>query len=426
MAQQLKIEGGHALDGSIDISGAKNAVLPILAATLLCGEEVTVRNVPALDDVSILIRLLQSLGVELEYAHNQVHVRAQAIDSIEASYSLVKAMRASILVLGPLLARFGEAKVALPGGCAIGARPIDQHIKALKKLGAEIDLEEGFVHAKASRLHGARIVFDMVTVTGTENVLMAAVLAEGETVLENVAREPEVCDLARFLNAMGAKISGIGSDCLQIIGVAAQDLHHCDHSVLSDRIEAGTHLIAAAITGGRIITRNIGRDVLLSVLDKLQESGTSIRYGNDFIEADRRVGTINPVNIRTAPFPAFPTDLQAQFMALNTLATGSSTITETIFENRFMHVPELTRLGARINIEGNTAFVQGVSQLRGAPVTATDLRASACLILAGLAAQGTSYIEHLEHLDRGYDGIEEKLNAVGANIERIDVQENHL
>lgn len=418
----MVIEGGNALHGEVTISGAKNAVLPIMAATLLCPEAVRITNVPNLDDVITLQRLLVGMGVNVQFNDGAIEIKADQIVDCFAPYDLVRKMRASILVLGPLLARCGEAKVALPGGCAIGARPIDQHISALQMLGADIRIEDGYVYARAERLRGAKIVFDMVTVTGTENMMMAAVLADGVTLLENAAREPEVTDLANFLNKMGAKISGIGSDCLQIEGV--DSLHGCLYSVLPDRIETGTHLIAAAMTGGHITTLNTHAHLLESVLVKLKESGAFIESGDDFIRLDMRGHYLKAVNIRTAPFPAFPTDMQAQFMALNTIAKGSSMITETIFENRFMHVPELMRLGAQIDIEGNTAFVHGIRYLTAAPVMATDLRASACLVLAGLAAEGVTQIEGLHHLDRGYDGIEKKLSSLGAKIRRIAEQDD--
>lgn len=415
---KLKIIGGTPLNGEVVISGAKNAVLPILAATLLVAGEVRLSNVANLRDVSTLIALLQAMGAKSEYvSKNQLCVDASVLDNLVAPYELVRTMRASILVLGPLLARFGQAKVSLPGGCAIGARPVDQHIKGLEAMGAEIEIEDGYIYAKANRLQGAHIVMDMVTVTGTENLLMAAVLADGITRLDNAAREPEVSDLANFLNKMGAKISGIGTSSLVIEGVSA--LRPADYSILPDRIETGTHLIAAAATAGILTTRATRAELLEAVLEKLQAMGASVRRGNDFIELDARHRRLKAVNFRTAPFPAFPTDMQAQLVALNCVAEGRSTVVETIFENRFMHLAELSRMGAKVFSEGHTATIEGVEKLKGAPVMATDLRASASLVIAGLAAEGETIIDRIYHLDRGYDGIEQKLNAVGANITRL-------
>ena len=414
--EQLKIRGGKPLHGEVAISGAKNAVLPILAATLLVAGETIIDNVPRLRDVHTFIKVLNAMGAKAAFTgDNQVTVDASHITNPEAPYELVKTMRASILVLGPLLARFGQGRVSLPGGCAIGARPVDQHIKGMQALGAHIDIHEGYIEA-SGKLRGSRFLMDVVTVTGTENLLMAAALAEGTTILGNAACEPEVSDLAHCLNAMGAKISGIGTTTLTIEGVRA--LKPARYTTLPDRIETGTHLIAAAITGGDITTRHTRPDLLEAVLEKLEAAGAEITRGNDHIRLVQR-GRPRAVSIRTAPFPAFPTDMQAQFMALNTIAQGTATIIETIFENRFMHVPELARMGADITIEGHTATVHGVEKLSGAPVMATDLRASACLVLAALAAEGESTIDRIYHLDRGYDAIEKKLSALGADICRI-------
>ncbi len=418
--EQLKIRGGKPLHGEVTISGAKNAVLPILAATLLVAGETIIDNVPRLRDVHTFIKVLNAMGAKAAFTgDNQVTVDASHITNPEAPYELVKTMRASILVLGPLLARFGQGRVSLPGGCAIGARPVDQHIKGMQALGAHIDIHEGYIEA-SGKLRGSRFLMDVVTVTGTENLLMAAALAEGTTILGNAACEPEVSDLAHCLNAMGAKISGIGTTTLTIEGVRA--LKPARYATLPDRIETGTHLIAAAITGGDITTRHTCPDLLEAVLEKLEAAGAEITRGNDHIRLVQR-GRPRAVSIRTAPFPAFPTDMQAQFMALNTIAQGTATIIETIFENRFMHVPELARMGADITIEGHTATVHGVEKLSGAPVMATDLRASACLVLAALAAEGESTIDRIYHLDRGYDAIEKKLSALGADICRIRAAE---
>ena len=418
--EQLKIRGGKPLHGEVAISGAKNAVLPILAATLLVAGETIIDNVPRLRDVHTFIKVLNAMGAKAAFTgDNQVTVDASHITNPEAPYELVKTMRASILVLGPLLARFGQGRVSLPGGCAIGARPVDQHIKGMQALGAHIDIHEGYIEA-SGKLRGSRFLMDVVTVTGTENLLMAAALAEGTTILGNAACEPEVSDLAHCLNAMGAKISGIGTTTLTIEGVRA--LKPARYVTLPDRIETGTHLIAAAITGGDITTRHTRPDLLEAVLEKLEAAGAEITRGDDHIRLVQR-GRPRAVSIRTAPFPAFPTDMQAQFMALNTIAQGTATIIETIFENRFMHVPELARMGADITIEGHTATVHGVEKLSGAPVMATDLRASACLVLAALAAEGESTIDRIYHLDRGYDAIEKKLSALGADICRIRAAE---
>ena len=404
--EQLKIIGGTPLTGEVRISGAKNAVLPILAATLLVPGETIIDNVPRLRDVHTFIKVLNAMGAKAAFTgEHQVTVDATDITNPEAPYELVKTMRASILVLGPLLARFGQGRVSLPGGCAIGARPVDQHIKGMQALGAHIDIHEGYIEARG-KLRGARFVMDVTTVTGTENLLMAAVLAEGTTILDAAACEPEVSDLAHCLNAMGAKISGIGTTTLTIEGVRA--LKPARYATLPDRIETGTHLIAAAITGG----------------EKLEAAGALVERGPDYIRLDQRGRPLHAVSIRTAPFPAFPTDMQAQIMALNTVAQGTATVIETIFENRFMHVPELARMGADIAIEGHTATVRGVAKLSGAPVMATDLRASACLVLAALAAEGETTIDRIYHLDRGYDAIEKKLGAVGANIRRVRAEES--
>jgi len=413
---KLKIVGGQRLQGEISISGAKNAALPILCAGLLTAGDVELSNVPHLHDVRTMLKLLEQTGLKISQDGDQVVLNGAGVTNFEAPYDLVKTMRASILVLGPLLARFGQAKVSLPGGCAIGSRPVDQHIKGLQAMGAEITIEGGYIYAKAAKLKGARIVTDMITVTGTENLLMAAVLAEGETILENAAREPEVTDLANLLVAMGAQISGIGTDRLVIQGV--KELHGAKHAVISDRIEAGTFLCAVAAAGGDITLTNTRTDIFDAALDKLREMGLVLTLGTDTIRAQMD-GRPIPVSFRTTEYPGFPTDMQAQFMAVNTIAAGSSSVTETIFENRFMHVQELNRLGANIQIEGKTAYVRGVERLVGAPVMATDLRASACLVIAGMAAEGETLVDRIYHLDRGYDRMEVKLSKVGARIERI-------
>ncbi len=413
---KLVIEGGRRLAGEIVVSGAKNAALPILCAGLLSAEPVELDNVPNLKDVRTTLKVLNQMGVKSETDGARVQLDASRVDNLVAPYELVKTMRASILVLGPLLARFGEAKVSLPGGCAIGARPVDQHIKGLQAMGAEISIEHGFIEARAKRLKGARIVTDMITVTGTENLLMAATLADGETVIENAAREPEVSDLAHLLVAMGAKIDGIGTDRLVIQGV--ERLHGARHSVIPDRIEAGTFLCAVAAAGGDVMLTGVRPHILDAVIDKLREAGVSIEEGDSWlrVKMDRRPSA---VTIRTSEYPAFPTDMQAQFMALNTVATGTAQVVETIFENRFMHVQELNRLGANITIDGNTALVTGVDKLSGANVMATDLRASASLVIAGLRADGETLVDRIYHLDRGYDRMEAKLTAVGANVRRL-------
>ena len=415
---KLLISGGPPLAGEVRIAGAKNAALPILAATLLSEEPVMVSNVPHLQDITTTMELLGRMGADLTIDEKLcVEVDTGKLDHLEAPYELVKTMRASILVLGPLLARFGEASVSLPGGCAIGSRPVNLHIEGLRAMGADIRVENGYVRAKASRLKGARLVMDVVTVTGTENLMMAATLADGETIIENAAREPEITDLARCLNAMGARVSGAGTDTLVIQGV--DRLHGAEHSVLPDRIETGTFLVAAAMTRGQVRVRDTEPHLLDAVLLKLREAGADIETGEDWISLDMHGRRPRAVDIHTAPYPAFPTDMQAQFTALNALAEGVGTITETIFENRFMHVQEMQRMGARIRLEGNTAICTGIERLTGAPVMATDLRASASLVLAGLVADGDTLVDRIYHIDRGYQDIEEKLAALGATIRRV-------
>lgn len=416
--EQLLIKGGTRLAGDVTISGAKNAALPILAGALLTSDSVTVRNVPQLNDVATMLKLLQSMGVEI-MIDDQMDVTLNAGDVSErrAPYELVKTMRASILVLGPMLARFGDALVSLPGGCAIGARPVNLHVEGLQAMGADISVENGYIRARATRLQGAHIVFDTVTVTGTENLMMAAVLAKGETILENAAREPEVTNLADFLTSMGAKISGAGTGTVVIDGVGA--VRGTDFTVLPDRIESGTYLVAAAMTGGSIRLLNTAPDCLDAVLIKLQDAGAHIETGEDWIKLEMQEKRPLAVNIRTQPYPAFPTDMQAQFCAMNALAEGVGTVIETVFENRFQHVLELQRLGADIRIEGNMAICTGVERLTAAPVMATDLRASASLVLAGLAADGETQVSRIYHVDRGYERIEEKLQGLGANIRRV-------
>uniref|UniRef100_E6QF21 UDP-N-acetylglucosamine 1-carboxyvinyltransferase n=1 Tax=mine drainage metagenome TaxID=410659 RepID=E6QF21_9ZZZZ len=414
---KLLLRGNGPLRGELRISGAKNAALPCLAATLLAREPVRLCNIPHLRDITTTLELLSTLGARvLVDGQLGIEVDPRPVHSVVAPYELVKTMRASILVLGPLLARHGSAEVSLPGGCAIGSRPVSVHLSGLQALGAEITVEDGFVKAQAARLRGTRIVMEMVSVTGTENLLMAATLAEGRTILENAAREPEIVDLARCLSAMGARISGAGTSVIEIEGVA--ELHGAEHSVVPDRIETGTYLVAAAMTGGDVCLKRTDAGLLESVLLKLREAGAEVTTGADTIRI-RMKRRPQAVDVRTAPFPAFPTDMQAQFMAMNCIAEGSSVVTETIFENRFMHVSELQRLGADINADGKTAVVRGVQRLRGAPVMATDLRASASLVLAGLVAEGETLIDRIYHLDRGYEVIEEKLSALGADIRRI-------
>lgn len=418
---KLIISGGARLNGEIKVSGAKNAALPILAATLLTDSPMTISNVPHLKDITTTMELLGRMGVQF-LVDERMHVESDAsnVNSFIAPYELVKTMRASILVLGPLVAKFGQAEVSLPGGCAIGSRPVNLHIKGLQELGAEIVVEGGYIKAKAGRLKGARIYMDMVTVTGTENLLMAATLAEGVTTLENAAREPEVVDLANCLITMGAKIKGAGTDTIVVEGV--EKLHGGHHHILPDRIEAGTYLVAAAMTRGQVKLRGISPSTMDSVLAKLREVGAKITCGEDWIELNMHGNRPKSVDIHTAPYPAFPTDMQAQFTALNSVADGVATITETIFENRFMHVPELHRMGADIRVEGNTAIIKGINSLKGAPVMATDLRASAGLVLAGLVAEGDTSVERIYHIDRGYERIEEKLSALGAKIRRVSAK----
>ncbi|MDY7577745.1 UDP-N-acetylglucosamine 1-carboxyvinyltransferase [Herbaspirillum sp. RTI4] len=413
---KLLIQGGHRLSGDIVVSGAKNAALPILCAGLLTADTLQLSNVPQLQDVSTMLTLLRQMGLRVEQDGHSVVLNGGAIDKLEAPYEMVKTMRAAILVLGPLLARFGEAKVSLPGGCAIGSRPVDQHIKGLQAMGADITIDAGYIYAKAKRLKGARVVTDMITVTGTENLLMAATLADGETILENAAREPEVGDLARLLISMGARIEGVGTDRLVIQGVTS--LHGAQHAVIADRIETGTFLCAVAATGGDVTLHNTRSNLLDAAMDKLREAGAILTSGDDWIRV-QMAARPKAVSFRTTEYPGFPTDMQAQFMALNCIADGTSHVTETIFENRFMHVQELNRLGAAIDIEGNTSIIKGVPHFVGAPVMATDLRASASLVIAGLAAHGETLIERIYHLDRGYDRMEVKLSSVGAQIERV-------
>ena len=413
---KLKILGGLPLVGEVQAAGAKNAALPILCASLLTADPLELSNVPQLQDIATTIRLLKLLGVKTERDEERLTLQADSLVSTEAPYELVKTMRASILVLGPLLARFGEVRVSLPGGCAIGQRPVDQHIKGVQAMGAQIDIEQGFVVARAARLKGARIVTDMVTVTGTENLMMAACLAEGETILENAAREPEVVDLAKVLVAMGAQIEGAGTDRLVIRGV--ERLHGASHRIMADRIETGTFLCAAAACGGDVTVRTTDPWSMDVTIDRLRETGATLTSGPDWVRLQAN-GRPRAVSVRTAPYPGFATDMQAQFMALDAVAEGTATVVETIFENRFMHVQELRRLGANIRIEGNTAIVQGVPALSGATVMATDLRASASLVIAGLAARGETTVERIYHLDRGYARMEARLQALGARIERV-------
>lgn len=415
---KLLIHGGTRLEGKISISGAKNATLPILAGTLLTSDKVTIGNVPHLNDVTTTITLLQSMGAMVTVDEQlNIEVDGSNINEYCAPYELVKTMRASILVLGPLVSRFGKADVSLPGGCAIGARPINLHVKGLQAMGAQVIVENGFIRARADRLKGAHILFDTVTVTGTENLMMAAVLADGETVLENAAREPEIRDLANFLNKMGAKIKGAGSSVIHIEGV--NEVVGVEYEVLPDRIETGTYLVAAAMTGGSVQLKRTLPNCLEAVLVKLKEAGASIAVGNDWIELDMAGKRPKAVDIRTSPYPGFPTDMQAQFCAMNAMAKGTGTVTETVFENRFQHVLELQRLGAKIRVEGNMAISTEVARLTAAPVMATDLRASAGLVLAGLAAEGDTLVDRIYHVDRGYERIEEKLNQLGATIHRV-------
>ncbi len=415
---KIVINGGEALSGDVTISGAKNAVLPILAACLLADGPMTIGNVPHLHDVTTTMELLGQMGVQIVMDdHMKIQIDSTTLERCYAPYDLVRTMRASILVLGPLVARYGKADVSLPGGCAIGSRPVDLHIKGLQALGAEISVENGYIRARAGRLKGCRMVLDLVTVTGTENIMMAAALAEGTTIIENAAQEPEVVDLANCLNAMGANVQGAGTPTLVIEGV--ERLHGCSYEVLPDRIETGTFLVGAAITGGRVMCKRARPRTLDAVLLKLEESGAHINTGEDWIELDMRGRRPKAVNLVTAPYPAFPTDMQAQFTALNCVAEGVGVITETVFENRFMHALELQRLGADIRIEGNTAIIRGADHMTGAQLMATDLRASASLVLAGLVAHGETVVDRIYHIDRGYENIEEKLGSLGARIRRL-------
>lgn len=415
---KLIITGGKPLNGEIRISGAKNAALPIIVSTLLSDDPVLVRNIPHLHDITTTMELLGRMGVSLTMDEKMdVEVNPTTIKSYVAPYELVKTMRASILVLGPLLARFGEAEVSLPGGCAIGARPVNLHIHGLELMGADITVENGYIKAKCKRLQGAKIVLDVVTVTGTENLMMAAALADGTTILENAAREPEVVDLANCLNAMGAKVSGAGTDTITIEGV--ERMHGTTYDILPDRIETGTYLVAAAVTGGKVKLKDTDPTLLDAVISKLEEAGAEIEMGEDWISLDMKGKRAKAIDVRTAPYPAFPTDMQAQFSILNAVAEGTASITETIFENRFMHVQELKRMGADIEVNGNTAIVKGVEELKSAPVMATDLRASASLVIAGLVAEGDTVVERIYHIDRGYECIEEKLLMLGATIRRV-------
>ena len=415
---KLFVSGGTPLRGEIRISGAKNAALPVLIASLLTKEPVKVSNIPHLHDITTTLELLGQLGVVVQVDEKMtIEADAGNVAEVRAPYDLVKTMRASILVLGPLLARFGEAEVSLPGGCAIGTRPVNLHLQGLRAMGAEISVSQGYITAKAKRLRGARVVMDIISVTGTENLMMAATLAEGTTVIENAAREPEVLDLARCLNAMGARISGAGTSQIVIEGVAR--LHGASYRIIPDRIETGTYLVAGAVTGGKIRLRDAAPQLVVTVLEKLHATGARIEIGDDWISLDMAGQRPHAVSVRTSPYPAFPTDMQAQFVTLNSIAQGCGTVTETVFENRFMHVQELQRMGANIIMRGNTAVVHGVVKLQGAPVMATDLRASACLALAGLVAEQDTVIDRIYHIDRGYECIEEKLSQLGASIRRI-------
>jgi UDP-N-acetylglucosamine 1-carboxyvinyltransferase len=415
---KLIVTGGTPLRGEIRISGAKNAALPVLVASLLTDKPLRIGNVPHLQDITTTMELLGRIGVKLVVDEKMtIEADASTVTSLRAPYELVKTMRASILVLGPLLARFGEAEVSMPGGCAIGSRPVNLHIKGLQAMGADIDIEDGYIRARARRLKGTRLLMEMVSVTGTENIMMAATLAKGTTVIENAAREPEVIDLAKCLVNMGAKISGAGSDTIIVEGV--NSLGGTYHNVIPDRIETGTYLVAATMTGGNVRLRDVQPEHLEAVLDKLREAGAEISTGPNWIRLDRRDKKLRAVNVRTAPYPAFPTDMQAQFVALNCVAEGTATVTESVFENRFMHVLELQRMGANIEMRGNTAIVRGVTHLAGAPVMATDLRASASLALAGLVAKSNTIVDRIYHIDRGYECIEEKLAQLGARIRRV-------
>ena len=417
---KLIITGGKTLSGELRVSGAKNSALPILAATLLSETPVSVGNIPHLHDITTTMELLGRMGVQLVVDEKMnIEVDSNTIKNYEAPYELVRTMRASVLVLGPLVARFGSAHVSLPGGCAIGTRPVDIHLDGLVKMGAKISVEGGYIHAKADRLKGANLVLEKITVTGTENLMMAATLAEGKTIIENAAKEPEVSDLAYFLNKMGAKISGIGTDILEIEGVERLGVKDLHYDILPDRIETGTYLVAVAMTGGKITVKNTCPKMLDAILEKLREAGAEITTGEDWITLDMKGKKPRSVSVRTAPYPAFPTDMQAQFTAMNSIAEGVSIITETVFENRFMHVQEMQRMGADIQLESHNAICKGVETLTGAPVMATDLRASASLVLAGLVAEGDTLVDRIYHIDRGYDHIEEKLAQLGATIRRV-------
>jgi UDP-N-acetylglucosamine 1-carboxyvinyltransferase len=416
---KLVIRGGKPLSGEIRASGAKNSALPIISAALLSSENVIIRNLPHLQDITTMLNLLGTMGVEPVVNEDlSIELDSNQIKSVVAPYELVKTMRASILVLGPLVAKNGYAEVSLPGGCAIGSRPVDLHIRGLEAMGAEVVVEDGYIKAKTDgRLKGANVFFDTVTVTGTENIMMAATLADGVTTIENAAREPEVVDLAECLIAMGAQIEGHGTDLIRVTGV--EKLHGCDYSVVPDRIETGTYLVAAAATGGKVKVKDTRPDILDAVLVKLEEAGAKVETGKDWISLDMEGRRPKAVSLKTAPYPAFPTDMQAQFVAMNAIAEGTGTVVETIFENRFMHVQEMTRMGADITVEGNTAVIKGLPELHAAPVMATDLRASASLVIAGLVAQGETVIDRIYHIDRGYECIEEKLQLLGANITRL-------
>ena len=416
--EKLLIKGGNHLKGKISCSGAKNAALPIIAASILSDEKIVLKNLPYLQDITTMFELLGSMGAEISLDENMnFTINTTDLKEIEARYELVKTMRASILVLGPLLAKYGEAKIALPGGCAIGSRPVNYHLDSLKKLGVNISLKNGYIEAKVKKLKGANIVFDGITVTGTENLMMAASLAEGVTTLQNVAKEPEIKDLAEFLNKMGAKIDGAGTDLIKITGV--KQLHGAEFSIPADRIEAGTYLVAAVVTQGDILIENIDPDRLMQVIEKLKETGAIIEYDKNSISVSMRESIPKPVDITTAPFPNFPTDMQAQFSVINAISSGIAKVNETVFENRFMHVLELNRMGCDISVKGNQAIIKGVNSLYGAEVMATDLRASASLIIAGLCAEGETIVDRIYHIDRGYERIEEKLNYLGAEITRL-------
>ena len=416
--EKLLIKGGNHLKGKISCSGAKNAALPIIAASILSDEKIVLKNLPYLQDITTMFELLGSMGAEISLDENMnFTINTTDLKEIEARYELVKTMRASILVLGPLLAKYGEAKIALPGGCAIGSRPVNYHLDSLKKLGVNISLKNGYIEAKVKKLKGANIVFDGITVTGTENLMMAASLAEGVTTLQNVAKEPEIKDLAEFLNKMGAKIDGAGTDLIKITGV--KQLHGAEFSIPADRIEAGTYLVAAVVTQGDILIENIDPDRLMQVIEKLKETGATIEYDKNSISVFMRESIPKPVDITTAPFPNFPTDMQAQFSVINAISSGIAKVNETVFENRFMHVLELNRMGCDISVKGNQAIIKGVNSLYGAEVMATDLRASASLIIAGLCAEGETIVDRIYHIDRGYERIEEKLNYLGAEITRL-------